>query len=72
LDRVGEFYVEVINVGTDADTNATYIVDDVPRIVASEIEDMFPQAPMRMDAEETFAKGDKDRNVEQGVWGQLV
>jgi hypothetical protein len=42
LDRVREFHVEVINVGTDADTNATYIVGDVPRVVAPEIENAFP------------------------------
>jgi hypothetical protein len=42
LDRVREFHVEVINVGMDADTNATYIVGDVPGVVAPEIENVFP------------------------------
>jgi hypothetical protein len=72
LDRVREFYIEVINVGTNADTNATYIVGDVPRIVAPKVEDAFPKAPMRMDARETLAKSDKNRNVEERVWGQLM
>jgi uncharacterized protein involved in cysteine biosynthesis len=62
LYGVVELHVEIIDIGTDADTNATYIVDDVPRVVASEI-DVFPQSPMRMDAEETLAESDKDRNV---------
>ena len=42
LDRVRKLHVKVINVGTDADTNDTHIVDDVPRVVAPEIENAFP------------------------------
>jgi hypothetical protein len=42
LDGVGEFNVKIIYVEMDADANATYIVDDVPRVVAPEIENAFP------------------------------
>jgi hypothetical protein len=54
LDGVGEFNIEIINVGTDTDTNAAYIVDDVPRVVAPEIENALPHVPIRMDTEETL------------------
>jgi hypothetical protein len=61
-----------MDIGTDTDTNATYIVDDVPRVVAPEVEDAFPKAPMRMDAHERLAKSNKNRNVEERIWGQLM
>jgi hypothetical protein len=72
LDGVRELHVEIIDIGMEADTNTTYIVGDIPRIVAPEVEDAFPKAPMRMDAQETLAMNDKNRNVEERVWGQLM
>jgi hypothetical protein len=72
LDRFREFNVEIINVRADADTNAAYIVDDVPRVVAPEVENAFSQAPMRMDAEETLAESNENGNVEDRIRGQLV
>ena len=72
LDGVGEFDVEIINVGSNADANAAHIVDDVAGVVAPEVENALPQAPMRMGAEEALAQSDKNRNVEDGVRGQLV
>jgi hypothetical protein len=44
LDGVGELHVEVVNIGTDADANATHVVDDVLRVVAPEEENAFPEA----------------------------
>jgi hypothetical protein len=72
LDGVGEFDVKIINIWANTDNNATYIVGDVFRVVAPEIEDAFPKAPVRVDAQEAFAKCDKDRNVEKRVGGQMV
>jgi hypothetical protein len=72
LDRVGEFHIEVIDIGADGDANATYIVDDALRVVAPEEENAFPEAPVRVDAQETLTEGDKDGDMEKGVWGQLV
>ena len=50
LDGDGKFHIKIVDIGTDADTNATYVVDDVFRVVAPEIKDAFPEAPMRVDA----------------------
>jgi hypothetical protein len=72
LDGVGELNIKTTYVGSDADANAAYVIDDAARVVPSEIEDTFPQAPMRMGPEETFAEGDEDRNMEDGIWVQLM
>jgi hypothetical protein len=72
LDGVGKLDIKIVYVGSDADENAAYIVDDAVRVVPPEIKDTFPQAPMRMGPEETFAEADKDRNMEDGIWGQLM
>jgi hypothetical protein len=72
LDGVGKLNIKIIHIGSDADANAAYIVDGVARVVSPEIKDTFPQAPMRMGPEETFAEGDEDRNMEDGIWVQLM
>jgi hypothetical protein len=72
LDGVREFDVKVVNVGSTADANAAHIVDDVAGVVAPEVENALPQAPMRMGAEEALTQSDKNRDVEDRVWGQLV
>jgi hypothetical protein len=72
LDGVGELHVKVVDIRTDADANATHVVDDVLRVVAPEEENAFPEAPVRVDAQETLTEGDKDGDMEKGVWGQLV
>jgi hypothetical protein len=59
LDGVGELHVKIVDIGTDADANATYVVDDVLRVVAPEEEDAFPEGPVRVDAQETFTEYDK-------------
>jgi hypothetical protein len=72
LKVVGEFDVKIVNVGSNTDANAAHIVDDVATVVAPEVENASPQAPMRMGAEEALAQSDKNSDVEDGVWGQLV
>jgi hypothetical protein len=46
--------------------------DNAARVVAPEIEDTFPQAPMGMGPEETFTEGDEKGDMEDGIWGKLV
>jgi hypothetical protein len=41
-------------------------------VVAPEIENALPQAPMGMGPEEEFAESDKKRDMKDGVWGHLV
>jgi hypothetical protein len=42
LDRVGEFYVKIVNVGSDSDANSAHIIDDVAGVVALEVENALP------------------------------
>jgi hypothetical protein len=72
LDEVGEFDVKIINVRTDTDNNATYIISDVVGAIAADAENMFPQGPIWMGPEETLTEGDKDRYVEDRIGGQLM
>jgi metal-sulfur cluster biosynthetic enzyme len=72
LDRVGEFHIKVSDFGMSTDADTTYVVDDVFRVVAAEVEDAFPEAPVRVDAHETFTKCDKNGDVKERVRGQLV
>ena len=72
LNGVGEFDVEVIDVGSDADANAAHVVDDIARAIAPEIKNAFPQAPVGMGPEEAFAQGNKYRDVEDRVGGQMM
>ena len=72
LNGVGEFDVEVIDVGSDADANAAHVVDDIARAIAPEIKNAFPQPPVGMGPEEAFAQGDKYRDVEDRVGGQMM
>ena len=72
LDGVGKLHIKVSDFWPDADANTTYVVDGIPRVVAAEVKDAFPQAPVRVDAQETFAEGDENRDVEERVRGQLV
>jgi hypothetical protein len=41
-------------------------------VVSEKVEYAFPKAPMRMDAEETFTEGDKDRDVKDRIGSQLM
>jgi hypothetical protein len=72
LDRVGEFDIKVVDIRANVDNNATYIVGDVFQVVAPEVEDTFPEAPVRVGAKETLAESDQDRNVQNLFGGQLV
>jgi hypothetical protein len=72
LDRVGEFDVKIVNVGSNTDANAAHVVGDVARVVAPEVENSLSQAPMRMGAEDALAQSVKNRDVEDRVGGQLV
>jgi hypothetical protein len=72
LDGVGELYIKVSDFGTDTNAYTTYVVDDVFQVVTAEVEDVFPEAPVRVDAQETFTECNESGDVEERVWGQLV
>jgi hypothetical protein len=72
LDGVGEFDVEVFDIRADANNNTTYVVGDVVGAIAAEAEYALPQSPIRLDPEEALAKGDENRNVEDGIGSQLM
>ena len=55
LDGVGEFQVKISGFWPNTDANTTYIVDGVLRVVAAEVENALPQAPVGVDAKETLA-----------------
>jgi hypothetical protein len=72
LDRIRKFDVEVINVSSDTDNNAAYVISGVVGAIAAEAENAFPQSPVRRDSKEAFAQRDKNGNMEDGIGGQLV
>jgi hypothetical protein len=72
LGEVGEFEIKITGLRSHTDTNTTYIVDGVPRVVSAKVEYAFINAPMRMDAEETFTYGDKDRDMKDRIRSQLI
>jgi hypothetical protein len=51
---------------------ADFVVDDVFRVVVTDVEDAFPEAPVGVDFQKTFTECDKNGDVEERVWGQLV
>jgi hypothetical protein len=61
LDGVSKLHIKVSDFWPDADANPTYVVDGVLRVVAAEVKDAFPQDPLRVDAQEAFIEGDKDK-----------
>jgi hypothetical protein len=72
LDRVSKFQIEIAGFRPNADTDTTYVVDGIPRVVATKIEDAFPQDPIGVDAEEAFTKCDENGDMEDGIGSQLV
>jgi hypothetical protein len=72
LDRIRKFDVEIVDISTNTDNNATYVISDVVGAIAAEAENAFPQSPIGRDSEEAFAKCDENRNVKDGIGGQLV
>ena len=72
LDGVGEFDVKVLDIRANANNNTTNVVGNVVGAIAAKAENALPQSPIRLDPEEALAKGDKDRNVEDGVGSQLM
>jgi hypothetical protein len=72
LDRVGEFQIEIPGFRSHVDANTIYVVDGISRVVAAEIKDVFPYAPMGMDTEKAFTKGNENRDMKDGVGSQLV
>jgi hypothetical protein len=72
LDGVGEFDVEIFDIRTDANNNTTYVVGNVVGAIAAEAENALPQSPIRLGPEEALAKGDKNRNMEDGVGSELM
>jgi hypothetical protein len=55
LDGVGKLQIKIAGFWSNTDTDTTYIVDGVLRVVAAEVEDTFPQALMGVDSKETLA-----------------
>ena len=72
LDRVRKFDVKIIDVGSDTDNNTAYVVGGVVSAIAAKAENALPKSPIRSDSKEAFAKGDKNRNMKDGIGGQLV
>jgi hypothetical protein len=72
LDGIIKLQVKVSDFWPDANANTTHVVDGVLRVVAAYIKYAFPHAPVRVDAQEAFAEGHNNRDVEEGVRGQLV
>jgi hypothetical protein len=72
LDGIGEFEIKITGLRAHTDANTTYIVDDVPRVVAVKVEYAFPKAQMRMDADEAFIEGGKYRDVKDRIGSQLI
>jgi hypothetical protein len=72
LDRVRKFDVEIVDISTNTDYNATYVISDVVGAIAAEAENSFPKNPIRSDSKEALAKRDENRNVKDGIGSQLV
>jgi hypothetical protein len=72
LDRIRKLDVEIIDISSDTDNNAAYVIGGVVRAITAEAENAFPQNPIRRNSEEAFAKCDKNGNVKDGIGGQLV
>jgi hypothetical protein len=72
LDRIRKLDVEIVDISTNTDNNATYVISDVVGAIAAEAENAFPQSPIRRDSKETFAQCDKNGNVEDGIGSQLM
>jgi hypothetical protein len=54
LDGVSELHIKISDLWLDADAHTTYVVDGVFRVVAEEVKDAFPQAPVRMAPEKAL------------------
>jgi hypothetical protein len=60
LDRIRKLDVEIIDISSDTDNNAAYVIGGVVRAITAEAENAFPQNPIRRNSEEAFAKCDKN------------
>ncbi|KAK1598135.1 hypothetical protein QYE76_017557 [Lolium multiflorum] len=69
LDRIRKFDVEVIN-GSNTDNNAAYVIGGVVSHYYVR-QKCVSTNPVR-DSKKAFAQRDKDRNMEDGIGGQLV
>ena len=72
LDGVGEFDVEIFDVRADANNNTAYVVGNIVGAITAEDEDALPHRPISLGSEEALAKGDENRNVEDGVGSELM
>jgi hypothetical protein len=72
LDGVRKLDVEIIDIGSDTDNYTTYVVGGVVSAIAAKAENALPKSPIRSDSKKAFAKRDKNRNVKDGIGGQLV
>jgi hypothetical protein len=72
LDGVGKFQIKISGIGPDTDADTTYVVGGATRIIAAEVKDALPHAPVRVDAKEALAKSDKDGYVRDGIGSQMI
>ena len=72
LNRVRELDIEIFDISADADNYTTYIIGGGVGAVAADKEYAFPQAPIGRGPEKAFTEGDEDRDVEDGIGGELV
>jgi hypothetical protein len=71
LDGFLHRVVEVVDLLPDDETNATNDRGAIAVIVTLHIKDLPPKAPVRLNAEEGLADGDKYGKVKDRIWGQL-
>jgi hypothetical protein len=71
LDRFSHREVEVIDLLPDDETDAADNMRTFASAVAFDKEDFPPKTPVGVNAEVGLADGDKDGQMENGVWGQL-
>ena len=67
MDGVGEFNVKILDIRADANNNTAYVVGNVVGAITAEVEDALPQSPIGMDSKKALAKGNENRNMEDGV-----
>ncbi|KAK1665923.1 hypothetical protein QYE76_054082 [Lolium multiflorum] len=72
LNRVKELDIEVFDIWADAYNYTTYIIGGGVGAVAADKEYAFPQAPVGRGPEKAFAEGDKDRDVKDGIGGEMM
>ena len=72
MDGVGGFNVKILDIRADANNNTAYVVGNIVGAITAEAEDALPQSPIGMDSKKALAKGNENRNMEDGVGSKVV